>query len=99
MRGVYIGVGSNIKPLTNIFKALEHLDRAFPILNVSTFYLTEPEGRPHQPAFNNGVVEVQTRLEPSELKFSILRKIENQIPARQSTAPNQVLYFTHTLLI
>ena len=77
--GVFISVGSNIDPEANVFAALERLNRKAPILRISIFYLTEPIGRPEQQPFYNGVVEVETSLEPHPLKFSVLRKIEAEL--------------------
>lgn len=77
--GIYISVGSNIDPEANVFAALELLNREAPLMRISTFYLTEPIDRPEQPPFYNGVVEVDTALEPHPLKFSMLRRIEAEL--------------------
>ena len=79
MGGVFIGVGSNIDPAPNIRKALALLDSAAPILNLSTFYITEPECRPGQPRFYNGALEIETDLHPRALKFDLLRNIETDL--------------------
>jgi len=72
----FIGVGSNVRPGENFRKAIKLLGLRLRIVAISTVYLTEPEGRPEQPPFYNGVVEVETELPPRELKLSVLREIE-----------------------
>lgn len=75
----YVAVGSNISPEENVKKALHLLAHNTRISGISTVYLTEPEGRPEQPAFYNLVVEVETERPPEDLKYSVLRVIENEL--------------------
>jgi 2-amino-4-hydroxy-6-hydroxymethyldihydropteridine diphosphokinase len=79
MTRVFIGIGSNIDPETNVLEAVKRLGEAARITGVSTFYRTEPEGRPSQPPFYNGVVEIETDLPPDELKQSVLKRIEDEL--------------------
>lgn len=79
MPRVFIEAGSNIDPERNVREALHFLAKEVCIISVSTFYCTEPEGAPGQPAFYNGVIEVETDISPLVLKYSILRKIEDQL--------------------
>lgn len=79
MDRVFIGVGSNIQPEENVVKAVAMLAADCRLLKISTFYLTEPTGRQDQPPFFNGVLEVETKRPPLELKFSVLRSIENKL--------------------
>jgi 2-amino-4-hydroxy-6-hydroxymethyldihydropteridine diphosphokinase len=79
MRGVFIGVGSNIDPAANIRRAVELLGRRVRVVRVSTFYLTAPVGRTGQPPFYNGVLEIETDLGPRELKRDHLSKIESEL--------------------
>jgi dihydroneopterin aldolase/2-amino-4-hydroxy-6-hydroxymethyldihydropteridine diphosphokinase len=79
MKGIFIGVGSNIDPVVNVRKALLRLRHETRILKVSTFYLTEPEGPPGQPVYYNGVLEVESDLSPSRLRGDVLRKIEGEL--------------------
>lgn len=75
METVYVGVGSNLEPETNVPAALDHLAEVIVLTGVSTFYRTAPlEGR-DQPAFWNGVVAGRTDLEPTALK-ALLTTIE-----------------------
>ncbi|MHB1457323.1 MAG: 2-amino-4-hydroxy-6-hydroxymethyldihydropteridine diphosphokinase [Armatimonadota bacterium] len=78
MSRVFIGVGSNINPETNIPDALSFLAHHSKIQGISTFYRTSPIYRPDQTPFINGVFEIQTDLTPSELKH-ILRQIESKL--------------------
>lgn len=76
---VLVGVGSNIEPERNVREAMRRLGDAARVTGVSTFYRTEPEGRPEQPEFYNGVVEIETDLPPDDLKQSVLRRIEAEL--------------------
>lgn len=75
----YIAVGSNIEPQENIIRALLDLKIIQPITAVSNFYKTSAVGRPGQPDFFNGIIKIQSALDPRRLKFNVLRKIENQL--------------------
>lgn len=72
---VFVGVGSNLEPERHVPRALARLDEAIGLLQVSTFYVTAALGRPADPPFVNGVVEVQDTLAPAPLK-ALLRRIE-----------------------
>lgn len=78
---VYIGIGGNIGDReAHIHRALALL-RAHPALSVtrqSSLYNTEPVGLLEQPAFLNGVVEVQTSLSPFEV-LATLHRVESQL--------------------
>jgi 2-amino-4-hydroxy-6-hydroxymethyldihydropteridine diphosphokinase len=75
----FVSVGSNIDPAANTEQALRLLGSETRITNISTVYQTEAEGRPEQPRYYNCVVEIDTALPPRELKFHVLRKIENKL--------------------
>ncbi len=74
-----VGIGSNIAPETNIPAALELLAGHGPILALSTFYWTPPLGGPGQPEYLNGVCVTETSRSPRELKFGVLRSIEQRL--------------------
>ncbi len=76
MTRAFVGVGSNIEPAVNIERAISMLAREAHVKDISTVYLTEPEGRPAQPAYYNCVVEIETDLSYTDLKNRILRGIE-----------------------
>jgi dihydroneopterin aldolase/2-amino-4-hydroxy-6-hydroxymethyldihydropteridine diphosphokinase len=84
MPRVFVGVGSNIDPERNVREALRLLRRRVPVAAISTFYRTDPEGRPEQPPFYNGVVEIATDIPPEELKRSVLRQIEDELGRRRT---------------
>jgi 2-amino-4-hydroxy-6-hydroxymethyldihydropteridine diphosphokinase len=76
---VFIGVGSNIEPEENIYKAFFVLSHYVRVLDVSTHYLTKAEGRKEDPDYINGVWKIETDLKPMELKYNVLRKIEDEL--------------------
>jgi len=74
-----VGVGSNIEPERNIAAALEILVTMVSVTQSSTFYRTGAIGRPDQPDFINGVWQIETSMSPSQVKFEVLRRIEEQL--------------------
>ncbi|MGI6294502.1 MAG: 2-amino-4-hydroxy-6-hydroxymethyldihydropteridine diphosphokinase [Armatimonadota bacterium] len=78
MGGVFISVGSNISPEINIPKALGLLAKRVAVIGISRFFLTEPLGTVG-PAFYNGVIEIDTDMAPYDLKYQVLRDIENAL--------------------
>ncbi|MHB1000315.1 MAG: 2-amino-4-hydroxy-6-hydroxymethyldihydropteridine diphosphokinase [Armatimonadota bacterium] len=84
MARVFISVGSNIDPEINILRALHLLSMQVDIEQISTFYRSEALGRPDQPQFYNGVVEVSTSIPPEELKYSVLRCIEDELDRKRT---------------
>jgi dihydroneopterin aldolase/2-amino-4-hydroxy-6-hydroxymethyldihydropteridine diphosphokinase len=77
-------MGSNIDPATHLEKALQLLKRETRVTNLSTVYQTDPEGRPEQPRYYNCAVEIETSLPPRELKFRVLREIEQELGRTRS---------------
>ncbi|HEO72289.1 MAG TPA: 2-amino-4-hydroxy-6-hydroxymethyldihydropteridine diphosphokinase [Candidatus Hydrogenedentes bacterium] len=75
----FISIGSNIDPEAHISKALEQIAHRLDLTALSTFYWSEPIGRPEQPRFLNGVAAVRVALTPRELKFGVLRPIEGDL--------------------
>jgi len=72
----YISAGSNLGDRkANLEFALAELDSAGTVLQVSPYFETEPVGYADQPWFLNLVIEVETRLAPSEL-LNLCRGIE-----------------------
>ena len=76
---VFLAVGSNIDPESNILEAVQRVQRHARVTGVSTFYRTEPWGRPDQPPFLNGVWRVETSMPARTLKFAVLRRIEQEL--------------------
>lgn len=92
MERAYVGVGSNVEPERNILSALMLL---LPegLASVSTVYRTEPVGAPGQPRFYNCVAELFTGRPPVELKYSVLRRIEEKLGRRRNAdrySPRQI---------
>ena len=75
----FIAVGSNVDAERNVEAALELLGSRQRIVAVSRFYRTPALGPPGRPDFLNGVVEIETELEPQELKRSVLLEIEGEL--------------------
>jgi 2-amino-4-hydroxy-6-hydroxymethyldihydropteridine diphosphokinase len=75
----FVSVASNVEPERNVREALSRLATAVRIRAISSFYRSEPIGPPGQPPFVNGVVQVETDLEPRKLKFDVLRRIEAEL--------------------
>jgi 2-amino-4-hydroxy-6-hydroxymethyldihydropteridine diphosphokinase len=82
---IFIAIGSNIDPHENIERALTKLNSQLVIISISNFYRTAAFGRPEQPDFLNGVIRIQTDIGPRNLKFEILRKIEDHLGRLRST--------------
>ncbi len=77
MSRVFVGVGSSVEPDLHLRSGLARLHAEVGIVGVSTFYATPALGRPSDPSFVNGVVEVGDRLAPAALK-GVLSRIERQ---------------------
>jgi 2-amino-4-hydroxy-6-hydroxymethyldihydropteridine diphosphokinase len=75
MPRVFLGVGANIDPEVHVRGGLVRLDEAVGVVGVSTFYATPALGRPSDPPFVNGVVEVGDLLAPAPLK-ALLSRVE-----------------------
>lgn len=84
MAHAFIGIGSNIEPAANVRAAICDLARQTHLAAISTVYLAAALGRPDQSPYYNCVVEIETDLPPAELKFGLLRGIENSL-GRQRT--------------
>ncbi len=79
MTQAFVSVGSNIEPEENVSKAIGLLAKQVRITGLSTVYVTEPVGRPEQPAYYNCVIAIDTPLAPLELKRTVLRRIEEEL--------------------
>ena len=80
----FISVGANIEPQRNIRVALRLLQKHAPVVASSTFYRTEPLGRPAQPLFLNGVWLIRPQTGPREVRDGILHPIERQLGRRRT---------------
>ncbi len=80
----FVAVGSNIAPDANIPAALGRLAEVAELVAVSTFYRVRPLDRPEQPDFRNGVVQIETQLDPVALHRNLLREIEEWMGRERS---------------
>ncbi len=75
----YIGLGSNVGDRkANCRRATELLAESGRVLEVSSFYCTEPVGFREQPEFVNAAVKIETDLSPQEL-LAACGKIEAEL--------------------
>jgi 2-amino-4-hydroxy-6-hydroxymethyldihydropteridine diphosphokinase len=75
----YVGVGSNLRPEVSIVAALDRLMQSVRVTDSSTFYRTPALNRPGTPDFLNGVWRLETGLDARALKFTVLRRIEDEL--------------------
>ena len=83
---VYLSLGSNLGDKANYLKEAYKLLGENPQIRVtgkSSLYETEPVGYTEQDFFLNGVIEIETSLEPNAL-LSITRNIENQLGRKRT---------------
>ena len=75
----FISIGSNIEPAENVKRAISLLVAKVRVTGISTVYLTPPIGRPDQAWYYNCVIEIETDASPSDLKYKVLRPIEDAL--------------------
>lgn len=80
----WIALGSNIDPQKNIEKELDRLSQLVTLQALSDFYRSAPFNRPEQADFINGVARIETDCPPFALKYTILRKIEEEAGRKRS---------------
>lgn len=73
-----IGVGSNIDPEQNIFKAEQELKKGTAFIGRSNFIRTKPLGYTEQNDFLNGAFKIKTDMNKEELK-AFLKIIEKKL--------------------
>jgi 2-amino-4-hydroxy-6-hydroxymethyldihydropteridine diphosphokinase len=78
MNIVYLLLGSNIDPESNILRALEYLDKNFTILEISNTWKTKPVGS-NAADFLNTAVKLKTGLDAEILKEKCLCHIEEAL--------------------
>lgn len=90
---IFVAIGSNLnsnraeQPTKNCDNAVKYLKQNFYIENVSSWYKSEPIPKSNQPWYVNGVIKLQTDINPfSLLKF--LLKIEKDF-GRQRNIRNE----------
>lgn len=83
MTVTFLSLGSNIKPEKYFLETVKLLSRSVKILKSSTVYLTEPL-RQSQPKYYNCVIKIETDIEPTKLKFELLRCIEEELRRKRT---------------
>jgi 2-amino-4-hydroxy-6-hydroxymethyldihydropteridine diphosphokinase len=86
-------MGSNIDPRQNIVRAFEVLSGSVQVVAASRIFETDPVASSGVPLFLNAALELDTVLEPGELKFEVLRPAEARLGRRRSSdrnAPRQI---------
>jgi 2-amino-4-hydroxy-6-hydroxymethyldihydropteridine diphosphokinase len=76
---VYISLGSNIDPETNLKRAIQLIGQRCTVLAVSHAYRTPPQGFADQADFLNLAVKVTTELDANTLKHAVLDWIEREL--------------------
>jgi len=83
MPRVFLSFGSNVgDKLANIEGALKQLEKKCTIIKKSSWYKTAPMYYEDQDWFVNGVVEIETGLEPEQLR-KLIKTIENSIGKKE----------------
>lgn len=78
MHTATILLGSNIDPEKNLFKAFELIKQDCSILRASCVWETEAIGS-KGPDFLNAAIDIETQMTAYDLKFLVLRRIEQQL--------------------
>ena len=76
---VYISLGSNIDPETNLRRAIQLIGQRCKVLAVSHAYRTPPQGFTNQADFLNLALKVETDLDANTLKHTVLDWIEREL--------------------
>ena len=75
---VYVSLGSNIEPETNLKRAIQLLRMKSAVRAISSAYRTAPQGFVEQADFLNMAVCVETRLDPTTFKREVVDWIERE---------------------
>jgi 2-amino-4-hydroxy-6-hydroxymethyldihydropteridine diphosphokinase len=82
-RKLFITLGSNIDPHKNIVLAFNHLKEIFGQFKISKIYKSKAihgaEPKSTQPDYINAAILTKSSLDPLDIKFNILRKIEEKL--------------------
>lgn len=76
---VYISLGSNIEPETNLRRAVQLLRELCTVVAVSSAYRTPPQGFTEQADFLNMAVKLHTPCTPEIFKVQVIDPIEQQL--------------------
>ena len=84
MARAFIAIGSNINSAENVRAAIQRLARQTRLSAISMVYRSGALGRPEQPPYYNCVVEIETDAPPAEVKYGMLRRIEEDLGRRRT---------------
>ena len=91
---VFVSLGSNIKPESNIAAALDRLRRYATVLDVSPVYQSPPQLFAEQPPFLNLAVKLRTLRGPARFKVDVIDRIESELgrarDRRNKNAPRTI---------
>jgi 2-amino-4-hydroxy-6-hydroxymethyldihydropteridine diphosphokinase len=76
---VYVSLGSNIEPETNLKRAIQLLSTKGTVQAISSAYRTAPQGFIEQADFLNVAVCIETSLDPITFKKDVLDWIEREL--------------------
>ena len=76
---IYVSIGSNIEPESNIPKAIALLKRYATVLTTSSIYVTPPQAYTEQADFHNMAVKLLTKRKPVEFKTQVVDFIEAEL--------------------
>ncbi len=76
---VYVSLGSNIDPQTNLRRAIQLIGQRCTVLAVSHAYRTPPQGFTEQADFLNLAVKIMTGFDAVTLKHTVLDWVEREL--------------------
>lgn len=82
---VFIGIGSNIENrVNNILRSIGYIKRQknIELKQISSFYLTEPEGEKLTRPFINCAIEIKTTLTPLQI-LNLMERIEKKMGRKE----------------
>lgn len=79
MNTVYIAIGSNIDPETNVRRCIDLLREYTHLVAVSSIYQTPPMGYADQDDFLNLAVLIETEQAPEQVRVLLLDQIEQEL--------------------
>ena len=102
----YLSLGSNIKPKTNLVKAIKKLSEYGTIKAISKVMETRPLRNRDQNNYLNAAIMLTTPLSAHQLKFECIHKIETSLGRQRSTSDSyssrtidiDIMLFNHEII-
>lgn len=88
MNTAYLSLGSNLAKERNLPAGVRLLAQHGRVVAVSAAYESDPVGNPGDPTFLNAALILETPLDPSALKATLLRMVESQLGRQRTDDPN-----------